>query len=122
MIFAPQAEENENQDALIANNSFGTGNTQGWAIATNGSAQVETRYFNQYDSEHYLKLSGAEDYVAQLSQTVTVPESGVYSLDFVMKNLGLDASVIGEYNSLELTVAVDGKIQAYYRRAAAIRP
>ena len=113
VIFAPQAEENENQDALIANNSFGTGNTQGWAIATNGSAQVETRYFNQYDSEHYLKLSGAEDYVAQLSQTVTVPESGVYSLDFVMKNLGLDASVIGEYNSLELTVAVDGKIQAY---------
>lgn len=74
---------------------------------------METRYFNQYDSEHYLKLSGAEDYVAQLSQTVTVPESGVYSLDFVIKNLGLDASVIGEYNSLELTVAVDGKIQAY---------
>lgn len=113
VIFTPAEKAAENQDPLIANNSFGTGDTQGWNIATGGSAQIETRYFNQYDSEHYLKLSGEEDYTAELGQTVTVPESGIYAFAFQMKNKDADAEKTGEYNSIELTVEVGGKINVY---------
>lgn len=113
VIFTPAEQAAENQDPLIANNSFGTGDTEGWSIATGGAAQVDTKYFNQYDSEHYLKLSGEEDYVAELGQTVTVPESGIYSLSFLMKNKDADAEKTGDCSSIELTVTAGGKINVY---------
>lgn len=109
VIFTPAEKAAENQDPLIANNSFGTGDTQGWSIATSGSSDIGTKYFNQYGSEHYLRLSGGEDYVAELGQTFTVPESGIYSLNFRMKNKDADAESIGEYNSIEFTVKVGDK-------------
>lgn len=113
VIFATDVAATENDPASpIRNNSFGTGTTEDWEITTTGSSNVGAAYFERSDSEHYLLLSGDNTYDATVKQTFTVAKSGLYSLEFAMKNCARGA-VPGKYSCMELTVTVNGKTNIY---------
>lgn len=113
VYFVREAETENDLDSLIANNSFGTGDTAGWTLITSGQSAVETDIFNRYNSKNYLRLSGSSNYVATLGQSITVSEGGVYNLGFSMKNLNDSSAEIGDYNSIEFTAMVGGKTYIY---------
>lgn len=95
----------ENRDPLIANNSFGTGNTDGWKIKAGGKSGVESSYFDRFRNKCYLKVIGN----ASVENIVKIDKSGVYELSFVMKNKGYNSERIGGFSSIELYAAVDKK-------------
>lgn len=92
----------ENMDSAIANNSFGTGNTDGWRIKSGRKSGVQTTYFDRYQNRYYLKLIGS----ATIENSVRIENSGVYELSFVMKNKGYSSDKIGRFDSIELYAAV----------------